>query len=142
MTRSLLLLSLLWLCCSPDCSSQHSTRWSDAKLDTLTSGNSDEFNPALQKDSYYGGLSPYCWLLFERHTSTSSDIVAKRFLPGALWDTASILIAASSSAAEQTRPCVAGLVRKPFNAVAAWQRKTGSIWNVYYAFYLADSLRW
>ena len=143
MTRSLLLFSLLWLCCSSDCSSQYSsTQWKDAKLDTLSSGNSDEFNPALQKNSYFYGPATYSWLVFERHTTGSSDIAAKRFIPGGKWDTATVLIAASTPAAEQDRPRIAGFSRTPSNAVAAWQKKTGGVWNIYYAFYLADSVRW
>ena len=141
MTRSLLLFSLLWLRCSSDCSSQYSSAWANAKLDTVTSGNSDECNPALQRNNSFG-LITYSWLVFERHTAISSDIIAKRFFRDGPWDTTNVLIAASTPALEQTCPSVAGFPRTPSNALAAWQKKTGGVWNVYYSFYVADSLRW
>ena len=141
MTRSLLFFSIIWFCCSSDCMSQHSSTWADAKLDTVTFGNSDDYNPALQRNSAFS-LITSSWLVFERHTIASSDIAAKRFLRDGTWDTATVLIASSTPAAEQTRPSVAGFPRTPSNVLAAWQKKNGSAWNVYYAFYLADSLSW
>ena len=141
MARSLLLLSLLWFCYSSDCFAQHSSTWADAKLDTVTFGNSDDYNPALQRNNAFS-LITSSWLVFERHTTVSSDIAAKRFLRDGTWDTATVLIASSTPVAEQTHPSVAGFPWTPSNVLAAWQKKNSSAWNVYYAFYLADSLGW
>lgn len=106
------------------------------KMDTVTSGDFDDFNPVLD----HGGMqlrglmfhSECQWLIFDRHDTSGSSVVAKRFFNArGIWDTTEFVIASSLPPGSFHFPDVA--TSADSNALAVWQEKTDEHWNICYS---------
>ncbi len=136
----IILLVLLAFLAAHQSSAQPSAWWSP--VDTITQGDFDEIHPSILHNSQgFSGQGNKLWLVFERHSSLKSDIVARRYLVGSeVWDSTDFVIASAPADSAQSYPDICagayyGVSR--FN-VAAWQRWDGSYWQIWYSV-LADT---
>ena len=120
------------------------------RVDTVTSGAADEFNPVLAHADAGFGSPPPVWMLFERRTPGESQVVARRYnssLPG--WDTTDIVIASGPAAGMQVKPAYAalyyydpGLSADHTVHFALWQRWEAARWRLYYSMVEDIAVSW
>jgi len=120
------------------------------KVDTVTSGAADEFNPVIAHADASFGTPPPVWMLFERRTPGESQIVARRYtssLPA--WDTTDIVIASAPSASMQVKPAYAALNYYDPNLksgrrvhFAVWQRWEAARWRLYSSTFEDSAVSW
>lgn len=123
------------------------------KVDTLTSGNFDDFNPHIAHESprYWGDSEP-TWVIFERQNKGISSISGVRYIGGQTrWDPNIYTVSPPSFGVLQSLPDVCTVFGevlidsvykiKSFT-VAAWQERSDSVWNIYYSTCVGDSSNW
>ena len=110
------------------------------KVDTVTSGSSDDFNPVIVHASGMSGSAYGIWMLFERRTGTESQIVSRRFdLSAAAWDTVDEIVSRAPSATPQARPAFAtlsyysGVAGQQILRIAVWQWWKDGRWQLYFS---------
>ena len=75
------------------------------KVDTVTSGPEDDANPVIGHNSQLYSTDGLLRLIFERHTSNESQIVAMKFRTDiAAWDSSSVVLSATPSDEQQELP--------------------------------------
>jgi hypothetical protein len=105
--------------------------------DSITTGKWNEYNPSFARNPFYNTFE---WLVFERQTDDSSFIVAKKFLRGTgTWDTTEVTVSRSSKIELQKYPDIGS--RDKYSMIA-WQKWTGTSWNIYYSTYSNYSQTW
>lgn len=119
--------------------------WSQT-IDTVSTGNFDDFNPQVDHGGMvWTGLAPSTitkeWVVFERRSQGTSSIIGIRYLMDQLkWDPTVYTISPSMAGVTQEFPDVC--TDQKLTSLAAWQEKTGGIWNIYYSTCQTDSGNW
>ena len=144
--RTIMFLSLLMAIDIP-AFAQIPNYWS--KVDTVTAGECDEFNPSLVYNALFYTPSDFLWVIFERHTSTESQIAARRFSKStAAWDSSVVVIASRPAAEEQKCPGYSEIVYRDttggsyIRRLAAWQVLKENRWQIYYSTFDDGSPGW
>lgn len=126
-----LLLSLLFASAA---FAQSYSAWE--KVDTVTSGNSSDFNPVLDHGGF-GGNGPKGplnsqWLVFDRQTPCGCNVVAKLFLNRQVeWDTTEYVLSSEVPAGEILHADVASI--SDTIALAVWQQLAGGRPCIYFS---------
>lgn len=110
------------------------------KVDTVTSGECDDFNPSMVHDVLFSNPSRFVRVVFERHTSTESEIAVKRFdRSSATWDSAVDVISSRTPTEEQKYPDYSEVSYYDTSAglhvmrLAAWQVRRANRWQLYFS---------
>ncbi len=123
------------------------------KVDTLTSGDFDDFNPRVAHNNpmYPAGSIP-TWVVFERQDNKGSSISAVKYLGSQTrWDPNVYTVSPESAGVMQRLPDVCTvfgevLVDSVYKiksfTLAAWQVRSDSVWNIYYSKCAGDSSNW
>ncbi|OYV86672.1 MAG: hypothetical protein B7Z63_03630, partial [Ignavibacteriae bacterium 37-53-5] len=123
------------------------------KVDTLTSGDFDDFNPrvAYKNPMYPAGSNP-TWVVFERQDNGGTSISAVKYLGSQTrWDPNIYTVSPASDGVMQRLPDVCTvfgevLVDSVYKiksfTLAAWQERSDSVWNIYYSTCVGDSSHW
>ncbi len=120
--------------------SQYPYLW--GKVDTLTSGDFDDFNPSVYHGAFsYSYSSSTLWLIFERQSTTESIIAGRAFrAQSGKWDPGIVEISKTPAGLEQSRPDYSEFtinrLDSPYTStfrIAAWQRRTNRVWNIFYS---------
>ena len=118
------------------------------KVDTVTSGDFDDFNPVLDRGSVQSVFAaPYAqWLTFERQTDSASMIVAKRFLNSlASWDTTDFVISVGPTTFPRSNPDICS---NPLSSsqsgyvLAAWEISGNSHTGIYFSYIDGSNATW
>jgi hypothetical protein len=114
------------------------------KVDTITSGNGNEYHPAISRTRSPSRAYPGEWLVFERQTDDSSFIVAKMIQNAtARWDTSEVIISRSPLDELQSRPDIG--LNASFSGhggLIAWQKRTAGKWAIFYSAFSPQTLKW
>ena len=117
------------------------------KVDTVTSGPEDDANPVIGHNSPLYSTDGLLRMVFERHTSSESQIVAMKFRTDiAAWDSSSVVLSATPSDEQQELPDYSETYYYSDSPhalrMAAWQRWKDNRWQLYYATLQDSSLAW
>lgn len=158
------ILTILVLTAATTSYAQYYFGWQ--KVDTVTSGNFNDFNPQID----HGGLGPWRysvpfeWLVFDRQGDTQSAVCAMKIkptmnngVPSVQWDSSVTIIATMPSVSSNKNPDISTnfeymyrdsvWTNEPFT-VAAWQedepwRETiVPVWDIYYSYTSGDEAEW
>ncbi len=148
MTRPFLLiiLALLGPMIAVNVSAQTSSWW--LPVDTLTHGAFDEFHPVVVHNTNTNGqVGDNLWVVFERRTTSTSDIVARRYLIGpSVWDSTDYLISRVSSDSSQSHPDIGEQQYYSSTGhtltVVGWQQWDGKHWQIWYSLNSDSSTAW
>ena len=111
-------------------------------LQTITSGPFNDRNPVLARSVSFWLGSGAQWMLFERNTADSSFIMGKQYVvKDHVWDSAEVVIAASSAAFPLILPDIASANSVTSHSYAVWVRTGGATPEVYGA-NVDTSMRW
>jgi hypothetical protein len=145
------LIAILLLAAATNAYSQ-SYGWQ--KVDTVTSGGFDDYNPQID----HGGRVPSAfpvkdnWMVFERWNSGTPSIASMKYLGQELsWDPTVYTISPASPGVIQKLPDVCSTaggflidsiyVSKSLT-LASWEEKSDSNWDIYYSTCDPDSSNW
>jgi hypothetical protein len=95
-----IILSSLLLLVPSILQSQSAYPW--GPVDTITTGDTDDRNPALAHGTMNYGWSNGQWMAFERRTPTESIIAVKRL--ETVWDTSTTILSARPLVEDQRLP--------------------------------------
>ena len=120
------------------------------KVDTVTVGDFDDLNPSVVHNAYFSSpTGSFLWVVFERHTSTQSQIAASKFnRTEGRWDSDVVVLSSLPPGEEQKYPdysevsyydTIAGLRAL---RLAAWQTKIDNRWQIYYSTFNDGASAW
>ena len=119
------------------------------KVDTVTAGEYDDLNPSLTHNVFSNYPGSLLRVVFERHTSTRSQIVCKTFDRSATtWDSALTVISSLPPGEEQKYPDYSEVSHydtsagERFMRIASWQVKKGDRWQLFFATLNDGSQAW
>jgi hypothetical protein len=119
------------------------------KVDTATAGESDDLNPSIMHNAFFTSPDNFLWVVFERHTSTESQIVSRRFARlSATWDSSVIVLSSQPAAEEQKYPDYSEVSYYDTNSgsrvmrLAAWQVMKDNRWQIYYSTFNDGAPSW
>jgi hypothetical protein len=124
------------------------------KVDMVTSGDFDDFNPVLDRGgtAWYDSHPNAQWLVFERESEASSMIMGKRFFNfSACWDSVDFVISSMPPAFRQTHPDIstnstayssADSTWVTHSVLAAWEAKSGNGKEIYYSRLKGKGIAW
>ena len=119
------------------------------KVDTVTAGECDDLNPSLMHNALSWSPADFLWMVFERHTSTTSQIAAKRFARSTTtWDSAVTLISSLPPGEEQKYPDFSEVSYYDTGSIlhvmrlAAWQVRKAQRWQLYFSTLNDGSQAW
>ena len=142
-----LLLALLLVCFGYQAQAQIITPWS--KVDTVTTGPFDDLHPVISHDGLFNAVSmDPINVVFERHTSTESQIAMKRYDPAkSSWDTAITIISSVPVPQQQISPDLAETHYSSGDGphimrVATWLRNESNVWRIYYSTLIDSQSVW
>ncbi|HEX7571848.1 MAG TPA: T9SS type A sorting domain-containing protein, partial [Bacteroidota bacterium] len=114
-----------------------------------TTGECDDLDPSLMHNALSWSPADFLWVVFERHTSTMSQIAAKKFnRSGATWDSAVALISSLPPGEEQKYPDFSEVSYYDTGSIvhvmrlAAWQVRRANRWQLYFSTLNDGSQAW
>jgi hypothetical protein len=131
----------------PSARAQFGNFWNS--VDTVTAGDYDDLNPSITHNAWSIYTGSVQWLVFERHTTTESQIAAKKFdMSAATWDSGIEVIASRPAGEEQKNPDysetgyvdTAGVFH--VMRLAAWEVRTGNRWQILYSTHNDSAPAW
>lgn len=131
---------------------QYGSRYGWQKVDTLTSGNCDDFTPRIAANADNWLNTAPTWVVFRRVENRISLIEGTRFVANESgWEGKVYTISSDSPGVLRSMPDICTTVsytymdsvsHKRAFTVAAWQEKSDGAWNIYYSTCDADSANW
>ena len=118
------------------------------KVDTVTAGECNDLNPSIVHNAFFWNPGDYLWLVFERHTSTESQIAARRFNKSlSAWDSSVVVLSSGPAGEEQKYPDYSESRYYDSSAsrtmrLAAWQVLKENRWQIYYATFKDGAPGW
>ena len=119
------------------------------KVDTVTAGECDDLNPSLIHNAFFTYTEDFLWVVFERHTSTESQIAAKRFNRLSLtWDSSVVVLSSQPAGEEQKYPEYSEVSYYDTTSssrvmmLAAWQVRKDNRWQIYYSTFNDGATAW
>lgn len=119
------------------------------KVDTVTAGECDDLNPSITHNAYFSYPGDFLWVVFERHTSTESQIAAKKFNRSAsTWDSSVVVLSSRPAGEEQKYPDYSEAMYHDTSTgshtmrLAAWQVMKDNRWQIYYSAFNDGASGW
>jgi len=119
------------------------------KVDTVTAGECDDLNPSLIHNAFFTYTEDFLWVVFERHTSTESQIASKRFNRlSSTWDSSVVVLSSRPAGEEQRYPDYSEVSYYDTTSssrvmrLAAWQVRNDNRWQIYYSTFNDGAPAW
>ena len=119
------------------------------KVDTVTLGECDDLNPSIIHNAFFTYPDDFLWVVFERHTSTESQIAAKRFNRlSTTWDSSVVVLSSQPAGEEQKYPDYSEVSYYDTSSashvmrLAAWQVRKDNRWQIYYSSFNDGAPAW
>jgi hypothetical protein len=110
------------------------------KVDTVTAGDCDDLNPSITHSVYFSYPGDFTWVVFERHTSTESQIAARKFNRStSKWDSSVVVLSSRPPGEEQEHPDYSDCRYYDTSTsihimrLAAWQVRKYNRWQIFYS---------